>query len=211
LAPEPFALNDLSKEQVLPTQPPAYTRTAVILHWAIALLIFAAFPLGVYMHDLPLSPGKLKLFSYHKWIGITALTLAVVRVAWRLIHRPPDPPATMPRWERFAALAMHYLLYALIFAVPLSGWLMSSATGFQTVWFGVIPLPDLIGKDKEIGRVLLELHQSLNFLMITLVGGHVAAALKHHFVAHDHILTHMIPFIRKSGPKFSVDSFPSTK
>jgi len=197
-------VNDLSKDQVFPRQPAAYTRTAISLHWAIALLIFAAFPLGLYMHNLPLSPDKLKLFSYHKWIGITALTLAVVRVAWRVNHRLPDLPTIMPRWERFSALAMHILLYALILAVPLSGWLMSSATGFQTVWFGVLPLPDLIGKDKELGHLLLELHQTLNFLLITLVGGHIAAALKHHFVAHDHILARMVPFLRKSGPKVAV-------
>jgi cytochrome b561 len=189
----------------LPRQPAAYTRTAISLHWVIALLIFAAFPLGLYMHNLPLSPDKLKLFSYHKWIGITVLILAVVRVAWRVNHRLPDLPTTMPRWERFSALAMHFLLYALILAVPLSGWLMSSATGFQTVWFGVVPLPDLVGKDKELGRLLLDLHQTLNFLLITLVGGHIVAALKHHFVAHDHILTRMVPFLRKSGPKFAVE------
>jgi cytochrome b561 len=197
-------VNDLSKDQVFLRQPAAYTRTAISLHWAIALLIFAAFPLGLYMHNLPLSPDKLKLFSYHKWIGITALTLAVVRVAWRVNHRFPGLPTIMPRWERFSALAMHNLLYALILAVPLSGWLMSSATGFQTVWFGVLPLPDLIGKDKELGHLLLELHQALNFLLITLVGGHIAAALKHHFVAHDHILPRMVPFLRKSCPKIAV-------
>jgi cytochrome b561 len=198
-------VNGLSKNQILPRRPSAYTRGAISFHWAVALLIFAAFPLGLYMHNLPLSPDKLKLFSYHKWIGITALILAVARVVWRVNHRPPDLPTTMPRWERFSALAMHILLYAMILAVPLSGWLMSSATGFQTVWFGVLPLPDLIGKNKEFGRLLLELHQTLNFLLITLVGGHIAAALKHHFVAHDHILTRMVPFLRKSGPQFAVE------
>jgi cytochrome b561 len=171
------------------------------LHWVIGLLIFAAFPLGLYMHELPLSPDKLKLFSYHKWIGITVLMLAVVRLAWRLIYHPPDLPAAMPCWERFAALGMHCLLYALLFAVPLSGWLMSSATGFQTVWFGVIPLPDLVGRDKEFGQFLMNLHESLNYLLIALVGVHVAAALKHHFILHDYVLVQMIPFLRTSDPK----------
>lgn len=182
----------------MPTQPPAYTRTAVGLHWAIALLIFAAFPLGVYMHDLAMSPSKLRLFNYHKWIGIAALLLVLVRLAWRLIYRPPELPPTMAPWERSAALAMHLLLYVLIVAAPLSGWLMSSATGFQTVWFGVIPLPDLIGKDKEFGRFLVELHRNLDYLLIALVGLHIAAALKHHFFAHDNVLAQMIPFLRKS-------------
>ena len=192
----------------MPTRPAAYSRTAVSLHWAIALVIFAAFPLGIYMHDLALSPTKLRLINYHKWIGITALILAIVRVAWRLVYRPPDLPPTMAPWERSTALAMHILLYVLIIAAPLSGWLMSSATGFQTVWFGVIPLPDLIGKDKELGRFLLELHSNLNYLLIALAGLHIAAALKHHFVAHDGILAQMIPFLRKSDPPLAADSFP---
>jgi cytochrome b561 len=190
-------LDNSSGEHTLPTQAVAYTRTAIGLHWAIALLIFAAFPLGVYMHDLPLTPDKLRLFNYHKWIGMAALMLAIVRLAWRLIYRPPDLPPAMARWERSTALAIHLLLYALIIAAPLSGWLMSSATGFQTVWFGVIPLPDLIGKDKEFGEFLLELHRNLNYLLIALVGVHVAAALKHHIFARDDILTQMIPFLRK--------------
>src|SRR3989338_9176236 len=117
-----------------------YTRTAVTLHWAIALLIFAAFPLGVYMHELPLSPDKLRLYSYHKWIGVSIFLLAVLRGTSRSTHRPPLLPAAMPRWEKLAASTVHYLLYALILAVPLSGWLMSSAKGVQTVWFGVLPL-----------------------------------------------------------------------
>jgi cytochrome b561 len=198
LAVKPVPANNSSGEQALPTKSAAYTRTAVGLHWAIALLIFAAFPLGVYMHDLLLTPYKLRLVNYHKWIGMTALIVAVVRVAWRLVYRPPDLPAAMQLWERSAAVAMHLLLYALIFAAPLTGWLMSSATGFQTVLFGVIPLPDLIGKDKELGQFLLELHRNLDYLLIALVGVHIVAALKHHFFAHDDILTQMIPFLRKS-------------
>jgi cytochrome b561 len=183
----------------LSTPASSYTRIAVGLHWAIAILIFAAFPLGLYMQDLVLSPTKLRLINYHKWIGITVLMLVMVRLVWRSIYRPPELPATMAPWERSAALAVHLLLYALMVAAPLSGWLMSSATGFQTVWFGVIPLPDLIGKDKEFGRFLLELHRNLDYLLIALVGLHIAAALKHHFIARDDILSQMIPFLRKRG------------
>ena len=184
-------------EHVLPTQPAAYTRTAVGLHWVVTLLIFAAFPLGMYMHDLPLSPFKLRLFNYHKWIGIAVLIFAAVRLVWRLAHRPPVPPSTMPVWERSAASAMHLLLYILIFAAPLTGWLMSSAFGFQTVMFGVIPLPDLVGKNKEFGQLLLELHENLDYLLLALVAVHIAAALKHHLFARDDVLAQMIPFLRK--------------
>ncbi len=174
-----------------------YTHTAVTLHWLIALLIFAAFPLGMYMHDLPLSPHKLRLYSYHKWIGVTIFLLAVMRLSWRVTHRPPPLPATMPAWERIAAESVHYLLYILIFVIPVSGWLMSSAKGMQTVWFGVLPLPDLVGKDKALGDFLLEVHETLNFTMLGLLFAHVGAALKHHFIQHDDILARMIPYLRR--------------
>ena len=174
-----------------------YTRTAVTLHWLIVLLIFATFPLGVYMHDLPLSPYKLRLYSYHKWIGVTIFMLAVIRLSWRVTHRPPPLPDTMPKWERFAAESVHYLLYALIFIIPISGWLMSSAKGVQTVWFGVLPLPDLIGKDKFLGDLLHEVHEALNLGLLGLVLAHAGAALKHHFIQHDDILARMIPFLSK--------------
>lgn len=174
-----------------------YTRTAVTLHWLVALLIFAALPLGLYMHDLPLSPHKLRMYSYHKWIGVTVLMFAVIRVYWRATHRPPAMPGTMKRWEILAAESVHYLLYALLFIIPLSGWLMSSAMGFQTVWFGVLPLPDLVGKNKELADVLHEVHENLNYGLIALVLAHIGAALKHHFIERDDILVRMVPFLRK--------------
>lgn len=176
-----------------------YTRTAITLHWAIALLIFAAFPLGVYMHDLPLSPSKLRLYSYHKWIGVTIFVLAVQRIAWRSTHRPPPLPSGMPRWEKLAAHAVHTLLYGLIFAIPLSGWLMSSAKGVQTVWFGALPLPDLVSKNKELGDLLKEVHEGVNLLMLGLVLAHVGAALKHHFIERDDILARMIPYFKRTS------------
>ncbi len=174
-----------------------YTRTAVTLHWLIALLIFAAFPLGVYMHDLPLSPDKLRLYSYHKWMGITVLILAAIRLSWRATHRPPPLPLSMSSWERLAANSVHLLLYALLFAIPLSGWLMSSAKGFQTVWFGMLPLPDLVGKDKALGDMLKDVHEMLNFALLGLLAAHVAGALKHHFIERDDVLARMLPFLRR--------------
>ena len=170
--------------------PGRYTRTAIALHWLMALLIFSAFPLGVYMHDLPLSPTKLQLFSYHKWLGITILLAAAARLAWRVTHPAPALP-DMPRWQRIAAHGIHHLLYVLLFAIPLSGWLMSSAKGFPTVWFGVLPLPDLVGKNKELGDLLKALHEVLNFGLLLLVGLHIAGALKHHFIERDDTLRRM--------------------
>lgn len=171
-----------------------YTPPAIAFHWLIALLIFATFPLGLYMQDLPLSPDKLKLYSWHKWIGITILMLASLRLIWRLSHTPPPVVETMPRWQRLASRSVHVLLYVLIFAIPLSGWVMSSAKGFQTIWFGVLPLPDMVGKDKSLGDLLTTVHKTLNFTMLALVFLHIAAALKHHWIDRDATLRRMLPF-----------------
>jgi cytochrome b561 len=162
-----------------------------VLHWLVALLIFVAFPLGLYMADLPLSPEKLRLFSYHKWIGVTVFMLAGLRVVWRLTHEPPPLPAGHARRQRRLTAAVHGLLYVLILVIPVSGWLMSSAEGVQTVWFGVLPLPDLIGKDKALGEQLGELHETLNYIMLALVALHVAGALKHHFIERQPFLQRM--------------------
>lgn len=172
-----------------------YTAIAIGLHWLIALAIIGSFTLGLYMHDLPLSPQKLKLYAWHKWAGVTIFLFVVLRLGWRLAHRPPELPAAMPAWQRKAAEATHLLLYVLMFAVPLSGWLMSSAKGFQTVWFGVLPLPDLLHKDKELGDLLQQVHMLLNFGMAALVTAHLGAALKHHLIDRDDVLARMLPFL----------------
>lgn len=183
------------------TFPTRYTNTAIALHWLVALLIFAAFPLGLYMGDLPFSPLKLKLFSYHKWLGVTVFLLAIARLAWRATHPAPPLPASMSAWERFAAGAGHWLLYALLFIIPLTGWLMSSAKGVQTVYLGVLPLPDLLGRDKALGELLEEVHEMLNMGMLALVFLHVVAALRHHFFEHDGILARMLPFLDKESSR----------
>lgn len=169
-----------------------YSTPAIVLHWAVALLIFVAFPLGLYMSDLPLSPERLRLFSYHKWIGVTVFLLVGIRLVWRLTHAVPPLPEGIARWQQRASAVVHGLMYVLMIAIPLSGWLMSSAKGFQTVWFGVLPLPDLIGKDKALGELLEEVHETLNFSLLALVILHVAAALQHHWLERR-------PFLQRMG------------
>jgi cytochrome b561 len=176
--------------------PDTYTPTAIRLHWLLAIAIVGTFAVGFYMHDLPLSPDKLKIYSWHKWAGVTIFLLVWVRLAWRLCHRPPAPPAGMPAWQQHVAEAVHGLFYILMLAVPLSGWLMSSAKGFQTVWFGVLPLPDLLQKNPELGDLLKAVHQWLNFTLAGLVLVHVAAAFKHHFIDRDDVLKRMLPFLK---------------
>lgn len=173
-----------------------YTYPAMALHWLMAVLLIGLFGLGLYMSDLPLSPDKLKLYSWHKWAGVSAFLLVLLRLAWRVGHLPPALPAVMPRWQKLAAHGVHHLAYLLMVAIPLSGWLMSSAKGFQTVYFGVVPLPDLLSKDKPLGELLESVHGFLNYGLAALVVAHVAAALKHQLLDRDDLLARMLPLRR---------------
>lgn len=184
------AADAASSPAMQPLAVPSYTGTAKTLHWLIALLITGGFALGAFMVDLRMSPTKLKLFSYHKWIGITVLALALARLAWRLTHRPP-PEAPMPRWQLRTAQATHALLYALMIATPLFGWLYSSASGFPVVYLKIWQLPDLVHKDRELARILVQVHGLLAWSIAWLVVLHVGAALKHQFVDHDATLRRM--------------------
>ena len=180
-----------------------YTGTTIALHWAVAALIASAFVVGLIAVGLPVSPQKLKLFSWHKWIGVSVALLALARIAWRLRHPGPALPAGMRRWEQQVATGTHVLLYALLLAVPATGWLMSSAAGFPVVYFGVLPLPDLVAKDKALADTLKWLHYALNKALLALVALHVAAAVKHHVLDRDEVLTRMLPFLkpRQGEPK----------
>ncbi len=170
-----------------------YTATAKSLHWLMALLLIGLLVLGFYMAGLPLSPDKLRLYSWHKWAGVTVFVLLGFRLLWRVTHRPPALPASMSAPMQLAAHAGHFVLYALMIAIPLSGWLMSSAKGIQTVYFGVLPIPDLIGKDWELGDLLGGVHEYLNWLFVAVLVGHIGAAFKHHYIDKDDILTRMLP------------------
>ena len=139
-----------------------YTPTAIALHWFAALLILGNLCFGLYLVGLPRLPQKLRYFSWHKWVGVTVFALSAARLAWCLRHPPPALPAQMLPWEKRAAGISHALLYALFFAAPLSGWLFSSASGFQTVYLGVLPIPDVLSRNKELAEVLKYTHHWIN-------------------------------------------------
>jgi cytochrome b561 len=167
------------------------------LHWLLALVILGLFAVGLYMADLPFSPLRLKLYNWHKWAGITLLALTVLRLLWRLTHRPPALPPVieqaMPSWQLRAYHATHHLMYALFFAVPLIGWAYSSAAGFPIVLFGQLPLPDFVAPSKELAALIKPLHELSAFGLIGLAGMHIAAALKHHWIDRDGLLNRMLP------------------
>ncbi len=126
------------------------------------------------------------------------LPVAALLLAWRAAHTPAPLPAAMPRWETNFSWLVHVLLYIFFFAAPLSGWLYSSAAGFQTVLFGVLPVPDVIGRDPGLAGMLKTAHRWINYTFAGVVAVHAVAAVKHHLVDRDDVLTRMIPLLRRS-------------
>ncbi|MGH8460198.1 MAG: cytochrome b [Stenotrophobium sp.] len=173
----------------------AYGATAKSFHWLMFLLMAAAFGLAWTFGNMELSPTQLRLISWHKWVGVTIFLLVWLRLGWRLLSPPPQMPP-MPAWQKRAAEAMHRLLYLMMIAQPVLGWLMSSAKGVSTVYFGVIALPDLLHKDKALGYALAEVHGDLAWIILGFIGLHVLAALKHHFLDRDEVLTRMLPGLK---------------
>jgi len=169
-----------------------YTRTARLLHWFTAVAIVAAFVLARSLAGLQLSPHKIHLINYHKWIGLTVLWLSIVRIWWRVQHRPPRLPASLSSWERSAAAATHTALYVLMAATPLLGWWLSSAMGFSLKYLGVIPLPDLGPKDKTAAQWIEPIHAAFAWTLLTLALVHALAALRHQVICRDNILRRII-------------------
>jgi cytochrome b561 len=172
------------------SSPHRYSPPAVLLHWLMAVGLIGAVAVGWYVSGLPMGLQRLKLINWHKWFGITLLLLAVLRLAWRSTHRPP-PDLPMPLWQARTAHGVHHLLYLLMFAVPLLGWSYSNAAGFPVVWFGVLPLPDFVGKNKELADVLKGLHKVAAWSLVALILAHVAGALKHQLIDRDRLLDRM--------------------
>ncbi|MHB8353197.1 MAG: cytochrome b [Burkholderiales bacterium] len=168
-----------------------YSATAITLHWLVALLIVIAFSVGHYMADLDLSPWKLKIFAWHKWVGVTIFGLVAFRIFWRATHTVPALPAGMSGLMKKLSGLAHFAIYLLMLAIPLTGWLHSSAAGVTVVYFNVLTLPDLVGKNKELSSLFKEIHETLNWTLLGLVVMHVTAALKHQLVDKDNLLNRM--------------------
>lgn len=161
-------------------------------HWLIAALILVQFVIGSVAEDMKLTPAKLDLFVWHKSIGVTVLVLVLLRLAWRLGNPPPAMPAGTPAWEHKLAAIAHWLLYVLIFAVPLSGWWISDASRVPFKAFFLLPMPDFIATDRALQEAAAEVHEALTTALLLVVIVHVAAALRHHFLLHDDVLRRML-------------------
>ncbi len=173
-----------------------YGGVAIALHWTMAILLIVLVAMGLYMTRLPdvgFDQVKIRLIIYHKELGIVALWLAMMRFAWRFGNELPSLVRGMPEWQMVAARFVHLCFYALMFALPMTGWLMSSAAGFPVPFFGLFYLPDLIGYNEHHFQVLLQVHHWLAYALIPFICVHVGAALRHHFVSRDDTLRKMLP------------------
>jgi cytochrome b561 len=181
--------------------PTGYGWPAIAFHWTMAVLIVFMLALGIYMHEQPLTdPATFQLYQLHKSIGFVVLALAALRILWRFANPAPKLPDGMKSWEKAAAHLGHAGLYALMFALPLSGWLMVSASpwGIPTVVFNVLPVPHLpvpgfLGSKEEAEALLKSVHALAAYFLIALLVVHIAAALKHHFINRDATLRRMSP------------------
>jgi cytochrome b561 len=173
-----------------------YGSLAKFLHWAIVLLIVPQYFLAEAADELPNGVEKLQLFTWHKSLGMLVLLLALVRIGWKLANRGLPVPVGEP-WQRKAAAAGHGLLYLLILAQPVSGWVMSSAANYPVTLFGWFQFPALVGENHDLHEALEEVHELLFNLMLVVVAVHIAAALYHHFILRDSVLRRMLPYSRK--------------
>lgn len=166
-------------------------------HWVMAVLIIGLLSVGLIMAGMENNPDKFKLIALHKEFGIVVLFLASLRLGWKILDVSPLLPANFDKFAKIGAKAAHFMLYALMFAMPVTGWLMSSAAGFPVSIFGLFVLPDLITPDKIFGQDMRELHKILAWVLIGAIALHVLAALLHHFYYKDNILRRMLPNFRK--------------
>jgi len=189
---------------VIRNTPTRWGAVAQFLHWLIVILIIVQVVLASIADDLPLGMKKLAMLARHKSVGITILGLALIRLLWRWTNPTPPLPDTLRPYERALARFTHAALYFLLFAMPFSGWMMSSARGFPVSWFGFrsMQLPDLVPKNQALYHVLVTTHGTLAVVLLVVVALHMAAALKHHFVLKDDVLRRMLPFTTTTqGPE----------
>jgi cytochrome b561 len=173
-----------------------YGAVAILFHWSMALLVIGLAALGLYMVTLPdvgFNTNKVTLVLYHKELGLLVLVLLSTRLAWRVTQILPRLVEHLPDWQKIAARFVHLSFYALLFALPMTGYLMSSAAGIPVSFFGLFMLPDFVHRDHGLFQRYIAIHQWLGYVLILFIFVHAGAALRHHFVFKDDTLRRMLP------------------
>jgi cytochrome b561 len=169
-----------------------YGTTAKVFHWLIVALLLAQYLIGWLMPDIHrnMKPGA--AMTFHVSIGMTILILIVVRLVWRLTH-PVVPESSLAPWQRLSSEAVHWLLYALVLATTITGWLFASFRGWSMSFFFLVPMPMLASDNPAAGKAIDGLHQAMEWSLLVVIGLHVAAALVHIFVYRNRIMQRMLP------------------
>jgi cytochrome b561 len=176
-----------------PRPPRGYRPVAKGLHWITAAAVFGLLALGLWMTGLPIGLTKLEAYAWHKWIGLTVFLLTVARLVWRW-HAPPPPlPDAVTLWERRLAPVSHGALLVLLVALPITGWLMSSAGGVEIFWFGLVPLPNPVPRDAGLFERLRTAHHWLAWTLMAVLALHVAAVVRHDVLRRDGVFRRMWP------------------
>jgi cytochrome b561 len=170
-----------------------YGAVAQLLHWTIVVLVICQFVLGFTASGMPISMQRLVILVRHKSIGMTILALALVRLGWRGFTPAPPLPTTMPAYQKTGAHLSHVLLYFLIIAMPIVGWITSSASHLTVTWFGLFPFPNLVGPDAGLAKLAKATHAAMAWTLLTVASLHAIAALWHHFKLRDNVLLRMLP------------------
>jgi cytochrome b561 len=176
-----------------------YGAVAIMLHWLMAVVLVVLIVLGLYMVSLPdvgFDTKKIALILYHKELGIAALALAALRLAWRAGNALPQLVENLPGWQKVIARFVHLSFYALMFALPITGWIMSSAAGIPVSFLRLFELPDLVSYNDRLFHTFIDIHKWLGYALIVLILVHAGAALRHHLVFRDETLKKMWPGAR---------------
>ena len=166
-----------------------YGLIAILLHWLMAILLIGLLALGLYMVRLPINLEKLQLYGWHKEYGILALILVMIRLGWRLANTTPR--LLLPLWEKIAARTVHWAFYGFMLAMPITGWVITSAAGLPVSFFGLVVLPNIVSPNAGLMKLFQEFHEWLGYGLIATIVLHTSSALKHHFINKDNILRRM--------------------
>jgi cytochrome b561 len=171
---------------------PHYGTTAKVLHWLVVALLIVQYPLGKFMPDIHrgMTPGD--AMTFHISFGITILALMVLRLFWRITH-PVAPAGSLPAWQRLISEAVHWLLYALVLATTMTGWIFASERGWSISLFFAVPLPMLPTEGSLLANSLGKWHGTMEWALLLVIGAHAAAAMAHTFIFRDRIMQRMLP------------------
>jgi cytochrome b561 len=176
------------------TLPPVgYPSTSKWLHWLVAICVLTTAPVAIAMVRVGKGPTQDALYNFHKSLGVLILILMVLRLINRLVVGAPQPDPGIERWQKAASSAVHGLLYVLLLAMPIVGYIANSAYGATTPFFGLFELPRIVGDNEALATTLFTIHRWTGFLVIALVLVHIGAALQHHFIHGDNVLRRMLP------------------